>query len=758
MSLIRKIKRTLSNILFKDEYNRLESLTSNTIEMYQMMPALWDSKQEEILNELHERSKNESLHEMDSQLYDLYMTMTNVKNVSGFKLTDQTRQRIVELSRTLYAEDPVTQFIIELWTDYAVGNTLEIMPKNENAAPLWKEFFKSTRNSYVLSQTARQELSNKLLTDGEFYFVFSVSELDGNTTIRVIPTDEITQIIYDPDDCTIPLYYVREYTPASNQIVNNAQVDSQNSKTVFYRDYRAEKADLQKINMPKGAIMADDKERLTDSFIMPVRFRTIDRRGVPLMMAGIPWTTGYKNFLQDRAAVAKAAATFVEKIKVTNGSQRRIDNMMSRLQSTLSTTGSSRERNPVPAAGATWLENDQVDRSWRNNATGAVDADIDGLGILNQAALSGKVYPHYLGRGDAYRLATASAMEQPIYKSFNRYQNFWSSIWREVVMIVLQQKEKYAQYEGYQFDNYDVDISLDSILDIDAENLIRTINAVNATAITGLMDIPSARKVQKELVRMALQEFGINNLSDVIGNTVDDYIKPGGYANNKDEGYYPGKPMASSSINNPQNPVNQEEMFLSEAAETQFNDYGRTLRNTTYRYWNGDIDDDEFMRDMQAEISVGFQKSWKSALVDAGLDPEAMTLEEETKMYENIYAQFAFIAGLLLYIKKKKEEGAQLAIIYQRIELWKNDYRKIYHVALAQAANDPKLEWQLGATEQHCSDCLKYNGKVKRASYWQSINALPQNRNLSCKGYRCDCRLVVTDKPITAGYLTPPSG
>lgn len=53
-----------------------------------------------------------------------------------------------------------------------------------------------------------------------------------------------------------------------------------------------------------------------------------------------------------------------------------------------------------------------------------------------------------------------------------------------------------------------------------------------------------------------------------------------------------------------------------------------------------------------------------------------------------------------------------------------------------------KLVWRLGATEQHCSTCSSYNGRVMTAAQWQKEPHRPQSRSLECGGWRCDCSLV----------------
>lgn len=61
-----------------------------------------------------------------------------------------------------------------------------------------------------------------------------------------------------------------------------------------------------------------------------------------------------------------------------------------------------------------------------------------------------------------------------------------------------------------------------------------------------------------------------------------------------------------------------------------------------------------------------------------------------------------------------------------------------------------------GILVHNCNTCKRYNGKVKRASYWEKIGARPQSPDLECKGINCDCKLEPTTEKLSRGYLTPP--
>jgi hypothetical protein len=78
---------------------------------------------------------------------------------------------------------------------------------------------------------------------------------------------------------------------------------------------------------------------------------------------------------------------------------------------------------------------------------------------------------------------------------------------------------------------------------------------------------------------------------------------------------------------------------------------------------------------------------------------------------------------------------------------WKNSTLKFETEGVTLNRDDPYLEWQLGATEKHCTDCAFLNGQIKRASEWRAAGIKPQSPDLECGGWNCDCRLVVVDKP-----------
>ena len=75
-----------------------------------------------------------------------------------------------------------------------------------------------------------------------------------------------------------------------------------------------------------------------------------------------------------------------------------------------------------------------------------------------------------------------------------------------------------------------------------------------------------------------------------------------------------------------------------------------------------------------------------------------------------------------------------------------------YVLGLAVSTSNAKYEWQLGATEEHCPDCLRLNGQVHKMSEWVESRWLPKTRKLDCGGWLCDCKLVRTTKRTKGNF------
>jgi hypothetical protein len=108
---------------------------------------------------------------------------------------------------------------------------------------------------------------------------------------------------------------------------------------------------------------------------------------------------------------------------------------------------------------------------------------------------------------------------------------------------------------------------------------------------------------------------------------------------------------------------------------------------------------------------------------------------------------FAAIARVI------QEAGEQLGGLVSRAQLWANKGVAAYtqgqlDAPIPAGQPEPRYMWRLGNTEQHCADCLLFDGKVLLQSEWARLPA-PQSLDLECGGWHCDCRLEPTDAART---------
>ena len=183
-------------------------------------------------------------------------------------------------------------------------------------------------------------------------------------------------------------------------------------------------------------------------------------------------------------------------------------------------------------------------------------------------------------------------------------------------------------------------------------------------------------------------------------------------------------------------------------------DYRRSLNAAARALALNIIDPAAFFVQMTSTVSRGLTRAWHDGAKACGIDPQELTVAELSKMQKEINANLLRIYPLADYISQVRDPTGKVALnkaIRSRLELWLNAYDKVRTQARGMACKDKKAKWFLGKTEEHCTTCLRFEGRVYRWSTWQANQALPKSSLLCCGGWRCDCRLEDTTDRMTPG-------
>jgi hypothetical protein len=448
----------------------------------------------------------DQLSEMDAQVIDLILQQsgfTRAGGQGGFApleqmFTEQQRQSAVADARWMYHHDVLTSAAVDMWTDFGFGQHVTVTPNDPKLAEIFDEFWTAPRNRSILGDADIHANSQRVLADGEIFAAIWASTLDGQCTVRRLETDRISDVICDPADPDVPLWYV--------QNTDNGQI--------YYADWRATPDDLGAVKLPTGAKDASELRTATRVVIVPIQRNRIGRRGWPQIRQALIWARAYRDFIGDRATVAKKAAMHVEKLTVKNSGQRQVDEIVSRLQSSLAVTGAAGDRHATTAAGQTWVQNESADLQWMNRDTGAGAAQIDGLTIASQFAAGARVPLHWLGRSDAMQnRAVAKESSLPWYEQVQRYQTFWSAAFADLVEVVGRMANEYGQAG---IDDFTCEVGMDSPFNNDVSEISQVMSAIGGAVTGNTLDPAMASRANTELVRLALQSLGLRDAATVV--------------------------------------------------------------------------------------------------------------------------------------------------------------------------------------------------------------------------------------------------
>jgi len=462
----------------RDELEKLDQATSLLLEGYRQGPAL-----------LSPASLERSLRETDSQLIDLIMRQRGYTVIGDRKrLDEQDRLRAVEESRYMMDYNVTAQCARRMWTDFGFGSRMLFTFQDALPDKVWNDFWKADRNAPLLKERKIQVLSNTMIEDGEIFFVVWVSKLDGDCTLRMLKTDQVKRIEYEDDSQLVAQFYIQD-TPAGE---------------VWYPNWQLSDITKYGYEFPPGAIPAWSLNDDTEAYVVHGALEERNGRGWPPFMNAYPWMRAYKGFLEDRATLAKAVAMFVDEV-IHKGGDRITDALTDKFQSSLVRSGWG-ETNPSAVTGSTLIHNDAIETRRRPLTTGAGDAQTDGMTLLAQVSTGTGVPPHWLGRPDSMQnKAVAQETKLPWIEQLERYQLFWADVFRDIVTVVLRQKNKYSK--GVVIIDAEPYISMETPADVqigDAPTLLEIVKAASEVLSPG-----EAKEAILKITVTALKQYGI---------------------------------------------------------------------------------------------------------------------------------------------------------------------------------------------------------------------------------------------------------
>lgn len=164
---------------------------------------------------------------------------------------------------------------------------------------------------------------------------------------------------------------------------------------------------------------------------------------------------------------------------------------------------------------------------------------------------------------------------------------------------------------------------------------------------------------------------------------------------------------------------------------------------------NGAIGRGSFGARLRGVLQRYGKLAYLDGLSDGGVVTDTLDPEETAEIGSILAGQQTFVNKITQEIY---DQGGLKGTPAYRAGLWTKSLEEFHMAGLISADKNGLYEWNLGNTEEHCTDCLRLSRQKHRLKHWKSKGWLPRASALACHGYNCDCELVKTDGRATGNF------
>lgn len=433
-------------------------------------------------------------------------------------------------SRYYWRRDPLYSRAVRLTRKYTFGRGVSWRANDPEVADVIQRFWDDADNKKVLTRAQGQWTTcDKMLVDGELFFAFFVDQMRGGVKVSLVEPEEIYAVIPDAENRNRITYYYRRWFKRGFNFQTKSWTAS-TSKDDFYPDWEAretfpevKKTAAEQLSVgsdPTGAgfstvVVKRGDEAVTRAYMAQLRSNVYGTRALPAFYPAIVWTSGYKGFMEDRATLTLASATFAFKQKV-RGSAVAVARMVTQWgNATLGRFGGvgGRERRE---GGQILVENEAADLQQFNFDTRAGNAYQDGRMLRQQVAAATDITePDLTGDPSVGNLASMTAMNGPQLKGFESWQQLFADFLADVFDFVIRQAIKHGQLDPLDKGkprDLTVEVDFPPVVGRDLSEVITAISTLITAQSLGGVEYVSPRR----LASFILTAFGETDLEEAL--------------------------------------------------------------------------------------------------------------------------------------------------------------------------------------------------------------------------------------------------
>jgi hypothetical protein len=440
-------------------------------------------------------------------------------------------KQITAVCRVMALKNPLIKRGLSLRQAYVWGSGVAITARDKDVNAVIQAFNDANTKTLTGAQ-AREENERALGTDGNLFISLFTKPLTGRVQARILPWDEITDVVCNPDDSSEPWFYRRQWwsdrlDPASGGIITKLE-------TAYYPA-------LGHKPLRRSASLTfnrfGDTTAVKVMWDAPVYHVKVGgllhwKWGVPDSYAAIDWASAYKDFLSDWASLVRSLSRFAWRLTTKGSKQAQAKTRMGAAPATDPISGEARH------AGASALLTPDMALEAIPKSGATIDSDSGRpLAAMVATAMDLPVTMLLGDPGVTGARATAETLDTPTERAMELRRAIWTqamnAIYTHVITEAVRAPKGPLNGTISVDDDGDETVILpkgmDDTIDISWPDLDEIDPVAAVDAIT---KADSTTLLPPEVVaRLLLEALGVKDVDQILDKLLDDqgrFVPPSG--------------------------------------------------------------------------------------------------------------------------------------------------------------------------------------------------------------------------------------
>lgn len=477
------------------------------------------------------RQRDDTIEYLEESLAELERSMMDpgwvrLTAIAERQFSPEGMRQIRSVCRVFGTINPLIKRALNLRSAYVFGQGVDLTARangkedgTQDVQAVVTDFLTDPGNvRAVTGPEARDQLEHALGTDGNVFISCFTLPVNGQVSVRVIPCDEIANIITNPDDESEPWFYHRRWFQNQFDVTTGTVMPT--PKECYYPAMGYRPTGLSKPRVIASWPVRWDAPVMHVSVNRPLHWTF----GVPDAYAAIDWARAYKDFLEDWARLMRSLSKFAFKATAPGNKAAQVRSALAQAPRRDRFTGEA------DLAGATAVLAPDVALEAMSKSGATIDADSGRpIAMMVASAMDVPVTMLLSDPGQTGARATAETLDQPTELAMKQRREVWAAFYAQLLDYVIAESVRAPKgslkgvvrkdpLSGREYltlagdTSSTVDVTWPDLDDVSVDTIADAIQKANSTGV-----MPP-----EVVLRLILAAFGIRDADEIVEKMTDE--------------------------------------------------------------------------------------------------------------------------------------------------------------------------------------------------------------------------------------------